>query len=201
MESAVSPVVSRKKQGVFWSAVAYTILFALLLGVKILVGVGGVDPFALSQFVAVRLAAMVMLLLVIPRGHVSALVLTAGFTFLAITDCLGIFLVGDFDMTITLIPALIGLAFAVRSYVRVQEKAKAHILVWVLTLVGLFWWSWYVGMAIGTFDAIVRGSAEAKSDAIQSLLWVVLMPILWTVMGIRGSRGARKSKGGQNAKR
>ena len=190
--------VSRKKRRVFWSAVAYTILFALLLGVKILVG--GVDPFGLSQFVAVRLPAIVMLLLVMPRGHVSALALTAGFTFLAITDCLGIFLAGDFDMTITLVPALIGLAFAVRSYVKVQEKAKAHILVWVLTLVGLFLWYWYAGMTIGTFDAIIRGSAEAKSDAIRRLVWVVLIPILWTVIGTWGSRRPRKRKGGQNAK-
>lgn len=198
MESGVPVVISRKKQGVFWSAVVYTILLAALVVLNI--SVGGVDPFGLSQFVAVRLPAIVMLVLIMPRGHVSALALTAGFTFLAITDCLGIFLAGSVDLAVTLVPALIGLAFAVRSYVKVQEKAKSHILVWVLTLVGLFWWFWYAGMTIGTFDAIVRGPAEAKSDAIRRLIWVVLMPILWIVMGTWSSRGARKSKGGQNAK-
>lgn len=189
MQTAAAQV-SRKKQRVFWSAVAYTILFALLLGVKILVG--GVDPFGLSQFVAVRLPAIVMLLLVMPKGHVSALALTAGFTFLAITDCLGIFLAGDFDMTITLVPALIGLAFAVRSYVKVQEKAKAHILVWVLTLVGLFFWLWYAGYFIGTIDTLVRGTPEARSNAIMSLFYIIGIPILITIMGGFSSRRAKR---------
>ncbi len=197
MESTGTAAVSRKKQGVFWSAVGYTILLAALIVLNI--SVGGVDPFGLSQFVAVRLPAIVMLVLVMPRGHVSALALTAGFTFLAITDCRSIFLAGFVDLAVTLVPALIGLAFAVRSYVKVQEKAKSHILVWVLTLVGLFFWLWYAGYFIGTIDTLVRGTPEARSDAIMSLWYIIGIPILITIMGGFSSRRAKR-KGGQNAK-
>lgn len=192
MESSGTVAISRKKQGVFWSAVGYTILLALILVIDNL-GVS-VDPFGLSQFIVVRLPAILILLLVMPRGPGSALAVTAGFTFLAVLECLSIFWGGFIDLAIPLLFAVAGLAFAIRSYARVQEKARGHIFLFILTLGGMFVWLWYAGAFIGTIDTLVRGTPEARSDAIMSLWYIVGLPILITILGGFSSRRAKRKR-------
>jgi len=190
MEGTEAVIISRKKQGVFWSAVGYTILFAALVALTI--AAGGVDPFGISAFIAVRLPAMVMLLLVMATGPISVLVLMAGFAFLVIADSLSVFLYGGVDSIITLPFALAGLVFAIRSYVKVPEKARGHILSFVLTLGAMFFWVWFSGYLIGTVDTIVRGTPEARSDAIMSLWYIIGIPILIIILGGLGSRRAKR---------
>ena len=192
MESSGTAAISRKKQGVFWSAVGYTIFFATLLILAILAG--GIDPFVFSQFIVFRLPVVIILLLVMATGPISALVLTAGFAFLTIIDSLAIFLGGGVDSIITLPFALAGLVFAVRSYVKVQGKTKGHILGFVLMLVGGVFWAWYAGYFIGTIETIVRGTPEARSDAIMSLWYIIGLPILITIWVVFSSRRAKRKR-------
>lgn len=192
MDSSGTIAVSRKRQGVFWSAVGYTIFFATLFILNILAG--GIDPFVFSQFIVSRLPVVIILLLVMATGPISALVLTAGFAFLTIIDSLTIFLGGGVDSIITLPFALAGLVFAIRSYVKVQEKTKGHILGFVLMLVGGVFWVWYAGYFIGTIDTLVRGTPEARSDAIMSLVYIIGIPILVSIFGGLSSRRAKRKR-------
>lgn len=192
MDSSGTIAVSRKRQGVFWSAVGYTIFFATLVILNILAG--GIDPIVFSQFIVCRLPVVIILLLVMATGPISALVLTAGFAFLTIIDSLAIFLGGGVDSIITLPFALAGLVFAIRSYVKVQGKTKGHILGFVLMLVGGVFWAWFAAYFIGTVDMLVRGTPEARSDAIMRLWYIIGIPILITVLGRFSSRRARKKK-------
>lgn len=189
MEGTEAVTISRKKQGVFWSAVGYATFFTAIIVLVILMGL--VDPAPFSAFIAVRLPIIVMLVLVMPTGSISALALMAGFSFLVITDLIGIFWGEHVDLIFTLPFALAGLAFAIRSYAKVKEKAKGHIWSFVFMLGGMFFWLWFAGWSIGTIDTLATGTLEEKSDAIRSIWFIVGIPILVTVLGVLGKRKAK----------
>ena len=192
MESSKTIAISRKKQGTFWSAVGYTTLFVAIAGLNFWSEV--LDLFGLFAMIADKLPAILILLLVMATGPISAVVLVAGFSFLAIVDFLAIFLYEGFDFVLTLPFALAGLVFSIRRYVKVQGKAKGNIWQFVLVLGVMFVWVWFVGLFIGTVDALVRGTPEARSDAIMSLWYIIGIPILITILSGLSSRRAKRKR-------